>query len=70
MFKEKLPEYKIQNMGDESIDKYLNKKNDIESLNSIISDFVKNYEILSTIEAYSNKTDLHLDKAISLIKQE
>ncbi len=41
MFKEKLPEYKIQNMGDGSIDKYLNKKKDIESLNSIISEFVK-----------------------------
>ena len=41
MFKEKLPEYKVQNMGDGSIDKYLNKKNDIESLNSIISEFVK-----------------------------
>lgn len=41
MFKEKLPEYKIQNMGDESIDKYLNKKKDIKSLNSIISEFVE-----------------------------
>ncbi|WP_282042732.1 hypothetical protein [Winogradskyella flava] len=41
MFKEKLPEYKIQNMGDRNIDKYLNKKKDIESLNSIINKFVK-----------------------------
>jgi len=41
MFKEKLPNYKIQNMGDGNIDKYLNKKKDIESLNSIINEFVK-----------------------------
>ncbi len=41
MFKEKLPEYKIQNMGDRNIDKYLNKKKDIESLNSIVNKFVK-----------------------------
>ena len=41
MFKEKLPEYKVQNMGDGSVDKFLKKKNDIESLNSIISEFVK-----------------------------
>ncbi len=41
MFKEKLPEYKIQNMGDNKIDNYLNKKKDIESLNSIISEFAK-----------------------------
>jgi len=40
MFKEKLPEYKIQAMGDKTIDKYLNKKKDIESLDSIISEFV------------------------------
>jgi hypothetical protein len=40
MFQEKLPEYKIQNMGDTTIDKYLNKKKDIESLNKIISDFM------------------------------
>jgi len=40
-FKEKLPNYKIQNMGDGNIDKYLNKKKDIESLNSIINEFVK-----------------------------
>ena len=39
MFNEDLPEYKIQNMGDESIDKYLNSKKDIESLNKIVSDF-------------------------------
>ncbi len=41
MFKKMLPEYKIQNMGDSRIDKYLNKKNDIESLNSIVSEFVR-----------------------------
>ncbi|MEM1258006.1 MAG: hypothetical protein AAGH81_05715, partial [Bacteroidota bacterium] len=41
MFKEKLPEYQIQNMGDKNIDRFLNKKKDIESLNSIISEFVK-----------------------------
>ncbi|MBL4708456.1 MAG: hypothetical protein JKY48_08475 [Flavobacteriales bacterium] len=40
MFQEKLPEYKIQNIGDENIDRHLNKKRDIESLNSIISEFV------------------------------
>ncbi|MFC4634469.1 hypothetical protein ACFO3O_11160 [Dokdonia ponticola] len=41
MFKEKLPEYNIQTMGDANIDEYLNKKKDIESLNSILSKFVK-----------------------------
>lgn len=40
IFQEKLPEYKIQTMGDTNIDKYLNKKKDIESLNKILSDFV------------------------------
>ncbi|MBO0322414.1 hypothetical protein J0X14_08905 [Muricauda sp. CAU 1633] len=40
MFQEKLPEYKIQTMGDANIDKYLNKKEDIESLDKIISDFM------------------------------
>lgn len=40
MFKEKLPEYKIQNMGDNKIDKYLNKKEDIDSLNDTVSEFV------------------------------
>ncbi len=40
MFKEKLPEYKIQSMGDSEIDKYLNKKKDINSLNATISEFV------------------------------
>ena len=40
MFREKLPEYKIQRMGDENIDKYLNKKKDIGSLNSIVWEFV------------------------------
>jgi hypothetical protein len=41
MFEEKLPKYKVQDMGDRSIDNYLNKKKDIESLNSIIAEFVK-----------------------------
>lgn len=41
MFKDRLSKYKIQDMGDVSIDKYLNKKKDIESLNSIITEFVK-----------------------------
>lgn len=40
MFKEKLPEYKIQNMGDKKIDKYLNKKEDIDSLNAIVVKFL------------------------------
>ena len=40
MFKEKLPKYKIQNMGDSTIDNYLNKQKDIESLDRIMSDFV------------------------------
>ena len=40
MFKEKLPEYKIQNMGDNKIDKYLNKKEDIDSLNTTVSKFM------------------------------
>ncbi|PTB97254.1 hypothetical protein C9994_03735 [Marivirga lumbricoides] len=40
MFKEKLPEYKIQNMGDNKIDKYLNKKEDINYLNATVSEFV------------------------------
>ncbi|WP_350287278.1 hypothetical protein [uncultured Croceitalea sp.] len=41
MFKEKLPEYKIQNMGDSNIDRYFTKTKDIESLNHTISEFVK-----------------------------
>lgn len=40
MFREKLPEYKIQNMGDTKIDKHLNKKKHIESLNKVTSDFM------------------------------
>ena len=40
MFKEKLPEYKIQDMGDNKIDKYLNKKEDINSLNATVSELV------------------------------
>lgn len=41
MFKEQLPEYKIQNMGDTSIDQYLKNKDDIKLLNSIILNFVE-----------------------------
>ncbi len=40
MFKEKLPEYRIQNMGDIDIDNHLRKQKDIDSLNAIISKFV------------------------------
>ena len=40
MFQEKLPEYKIQNMGDKNIDRNLNKRKDIESLDTIVSEFV------------------------------
>lgn len=40
LFKEKLPEYKIQNMGDKKIDRYLNKKEDIDYLNATVSEFV------------------------------
>ena len=39
MFQEKLPEYKIQSMGDDEIDKYLGKQDDIRSLNEIVSKF-------------------------------
>ena len=42
MFQEKLPEYKIQNMGDSNIDNYLENKEDIKSLNAIMGEFVKN----------------------------
>lgn len=41
MFHEKLPQYKIQNMGDSAIDDYFNKQEDIDSLNEIVSDFIK-----------------------------
>ena len=41
MFQEKLPEYEIQNMGDANIDKHLNTKKDIKSLNLILSQFVR-----------------------------
>ncbi|WP_394751264.1 hypothetical protein [Spongiimicrobium salis] len=40
MFQEKLLEYKIQNMGDNDIDQYLNTKKDIAYLNAIVSEFV------------------------------
>lgn len=37
LFSEKLPEYRIQDMGDPTLDSYLKKKADIGSLNSILS---------------------------------
>ncbi len=40
MFKEELPEYRTQDMGDIKIDEYLKKQEDIGSLNAIISKFV------------------------------
>ncbi len=41
MFRKKLPEYQIQNLGDDTIDKYVNKKKDIKSLDAILSEFAK-----------------------------
>lgn len=40
-FKKLLPEYKIQNMGDVRIDKYLKKKKDLKKLDSIVEKFLK-----------------------------
>ena len=40
MFKEELPEYKIQNMGDVKIDIHLRTAENISSLNTIISKFL------------------------------
>lgn len=42
MFNEELPEYRIQNIGDLKLDKYLKKQEDISSLNTIISEFKNN----------------------------
>lgn len=39
MFKEELPEYRIQNMGDPKLDEYVTKEEDISLLNKIISKF-------------------------------
>jgi hypothetical protein len=39
MFTERLPTYKIQNMGDAKIDDYLTKKEDLIQLNSIVPKF-------------------------------
>lgn len=39
MFKEYLPDYRIQNMGDKKIDNYLSKQENINSLGSIMSKF-------------------------------
>lgn len=41
MFKEELPDYQIQNMGDKNIDRYLSTKKDIASLNSTLKEFIK-----------------------------
>ncbi|RKE04875.1 hypothetical protein [Marinifilum flexuosum] len=40
MFKEELPEYTIQNMGNTKIDKYIKKEKDIGSLNGIMLEFL------------------------------
>lgn len=40
MFKEQLPEYRVQNMGDTKIDNYLKKDDDLSKLNAIVSEFV------------------------------
>ncbi|EDP71010.1 hypothetical protein FBALC1_00962 [Flavobacteriales bacterium ALC-1] len=40
-FKDDLPQYRIQNMGDTSLDTYLKKKEDIVSLNAILIEFMK-----------------------------
>lgn len=41
LFKDSLPEYKIQNMGDPEIDQYLNSREDIKHLNSSIERYLK-----------------------------
>lgn len=41
MFHDELPNYKIQDMGDIRIDKYLKDKDDLGSLNEILEDFLK-----------------------------
>ena len=40
MFKEELPEYRIQQMGDQRIDAYLSEPSDINSLDAILSKFM------------------------------
>ena len=40
-FKKHLPEYRIQNMGDKRIDKYLKKKSDLLTLEEVVQGFVK-----------------------------
>lgn len=42
MFREPLPDYRIQNMGDTRIDDYLKEKEDFYSLDSLLSKFVAN----------------------------
>ena len=41
MFKNDLPEYRLQSMGDTSMDEYISSQKDIRSLNEIISKFVE-----------------------------
>lgn len=40
MFHEKLPEYTIQNMGNNKIDTHLKSQDDIDSLNAIVAKFI------------------------------
>lgn len=40
MFKEKLPNYRIQNMGDSSLDDRLRRKEDLKNLDSIVKEYV------------------------------
>lgn len=40
MFSEKLPEYEIQAMGNEDIDRYVKEKKDLGSLNKILAEFL------------------------------
>ena len=42
-FVKELPEYRIQNMGDERIDNYLSKKKDLKTLNKIVEEFLQKY---------------------------
>lgn len=41
MFKEQLPTYKVQNMGDTRIDEYLKSKEDFQMLNTSLEEFTK-----------------------------
>ncbi len=39
LFRDLLPEYKVQNMGSSKIDEYLNERNDITNLNKILENY-------------------------------